>query len=44
MRVVSTEDYTLRLKPFLNEDQAMVDIKIGTVETLYTNPSTGENF
>lgn len=44
MKVVSLEDYTVRVKPFSNEYEAMPDIKVGTVETVYTHPTTGEAF
>ena len=44
IQVVSLEDYTVCVKTFSDEYEAMPDIKVGTAETVYTHPSTGEAY
>ena len=41
MQIVSTEYHTVCVKPFFNKYQHIPDINIGTVEMVYTHPSTG---
>ena len=42
MKDASLEDSTVHVKLFSDEYDAMPNIKVGTVETFYSHPTSGE--